>query len=59
MKGFRTVLFNVAAAVMPVIEVAGADLGLTGDKLAMYSLGVAMVNLVLRFFTTTPVGKPE
>lgn len=57
MKGWRTVLFNIAAAVVPILETAGADLGLEGQGLAIYGLGVAVVNIVLRFFTTTPFGK--
>ncbi len=59
MKGYKTVLFNVAAAIIPVLEVSGAELGLEGNALAIYGLGVTIVNLVLRFFTTTPVLKSE
>jgi hypothetical protein len=57
MKGYKTVLFNIGAAILPVLEVSGADLGLTDDKLAFYALGVTILNVVLRFFTSTPVGK--
>lgn len=57
MKGFKTVIFNVLAAVLPVLEVAGADLGLEGEKLALYALAITIGNVVLRFFTTTPIGK--
>ncbi|MCI5049523.1 MAG: hypothetical protein MRY32_04245 [Rickettsiales bacterium] len=56
MKGWRTVLFNILAAVMPVLETAGVDLGLEGQSLAFYGLGVAIGNIVLRFLTTTPIG---
>lgn len=59
MKGWKTVLFNVLAAIIPVLEVSGTDLGLEGQQLAIYGLGVTVANLVLRFFTTTPVGKSE
>lgn len=55
MKGFKTVIFNVLAAIIPVLEVAGADLGLEGQGLAYYGLGVTIANLILRFVTTTPV----
>lgn len=59
MKGWKTVLFNIAAAILPVLEAAGTDLGLDGNNLALYTLGVTIGNLVLRFFTSTPVGKKE
>lgn len=57
MKGYKTVLFNLAAAVLPVLEVAGKDLGLEGNALAIYALAVTIGNVVLRFFTSTPIGK--
>lgn len=57
MKGFKTVAFNILASIIPVLEVSGADLGLEGNALALYGLGVTIANLVLRFFTTTPIGK--
>jgi len=56
MKGWRTVLFNIGAAIVPVLEASGADLGLTGNNLALYTLGVTIANIVLRFLTSTPVG---
>lgn len=56
MKGYRTVIFNVLAAILPVLEASGQDLGLTGQNLAYYGLAVTVGNIVLRFFTTTPVG---
>ena len=59
MKGWKTVLFNIGAAIIPVLEVSGADLGLEGQALAYYGLGVTIANLVLRFFTSTPVFKKD
>ena len=56
-KGWKTVLFNIAAAIVPVLEVSGAELGLEGNALALYGLGVTLGNIVLRFFTSTPIGK--
>lgn len=55
-KGYKTVIFNVLAAILPVMEAAGADLGLEGNGLALYALAVTIGNVVLRFFTTTPIG---
>lgn len=59
MKGYKTVLFNIGAAIMPILEVSGVELGLEGNALALYGLGVTVVNVVLRFFTTTAIGKAE
>lgn len=59
LKGWKTVLFNVLAAIIPVLEVSGQDLGLDGNGLAFYGLGITVANLVLRFVTTSPVFKPE
>lgn len=59
MKGYKTVIFNVLAAIVPVLEVSGTDLGLDGTGLAIYGLGVTIANLVLRFLTTTPVFDKE
>ncbi len=59
MKGWKTVLFNILAAIAPVLEASGADLGLTGNAAAGYALGVSIINLVLRFYTTTPVGQSK
>ena len=58
-KGYKTVLFNVLAAIMPVLEVSGQDLGLDGNAMAVYALGVVIGNAVLRYFTTTAIGKSE
>ena len=59
MKGWRTILFNLLAAIMPVMEASGADLGLTGDKLVLYTTLVTLGNVILRMLTTTAVGKKE
>lgn len=56
MKGWRTILFNMAAAIVPVLQVSGTDMGLHGQGLALYALGVNAVNIFLRSVTTTPVG---
>ena len=59
LKGYKTVIFNIVAAIMPVLEASGADLGLTGQGLALYGLGITIGNIVLRYLTTTPIGKAE
>lgn len=59
MKGWKTVIFNVLAAILPVLEASGAELGLEGNALAYYGLGVTIGNIILRFFTSTPIGQKE
>jgi hypothetical protein len=57
MKGWRTILFNLAAAILPVMQASGTDLGLTGQGLAFYVVGVNAANILLRTVTNTAVGK--
>ena len=58
MKGFRTLLINIALAVAPVIQATGAaDLGLVGTSATVYGLFIAAVNFGMRLITTTPVGQ--
>lgn len=59
LKGYKTVIFNILAAIIPVLEVSGAELGLEGQGLALYGLAVTIGNIVLRFFTNTPIGQKD
>ena len=60
MKGYKTFIFNILAAILPVLQATGAaDLGLTGTAASLYALGVVALNLILRAFTTTPIFKSE
>ena len=59
MKGYRTVLFNAVAAIIPVLEVSGHQLGLEGSGLAWYTVAITVINLGLRAITHTPIGKSE
>lgn len=56
LKGYRTVIVNLLAAIVPVLQLSGADLGLTGHGLAIYMMVVNVANLALRAVTNTPVG---
>jgi len=60
MKGFRTLAVNGAVAVLPIIdmtlnnaEIVGAVLG--AEKAGAVLSIVGLINLVLRWVTTTPV----
>ncbi|PCI53453.1 MAG: hypothetical protein COB36_12360 [Alphaproteobacteria bacterium] len=59
MKGFKTVIFNSLGSIMPILEVSGITGVLEGDALKWYIIGMAVANIVLRFMTTTAVGKSE
>ena len=61
MKGYRTIIANVVMAFASIGVVAGIEippdttLAVTNGIIAMYTV----VNLVLRKFTTTPIGEKE
>ena len=60
MKGFRTVLANVAFAIPPLAQlVASPEVSqiLPVGWLPWYGVGVAAANIYLRTITSTPVGK--
>lgn len=59
MKGWKTILFNIAAAILPVMEASGTDMGLNGQGLAFYALGINAVNIALRALTTTALGQKK
>lgn len=58
LKGYRTVLVNVAAAI-GAISAAASGVDLNGDTAAAFVTGLAAINMVLRYFTTTSVFKKE
>lgn len=55
MKGYKTFLFNTAATILPILEATDLTDTIGTQGMQFYGLGIAIVNLVLRFFTTTPV----
>jgi hypothetical protein len=57
LKGYRTILFNLLAAVIPVIELTELRAVVPDNYLPIYVLVLAMGNLYLRSVTTTPIGK--
>lgn len=56
MKGYRTILVN-ALTLIAAIGAALADANLPVDWTPWLVAGVAVVNVILRFITTTPVGE--
>lgn len=56
-KGWKTVTFNVLAAIVPILELTEMKGIVPEEYLPFYALAVAMGNVYLRSVTTTPMGK--
>ena len=59
LKGYRTVLVNVLAASIPIMELAEWRDVMPDHWLPWYALGMALANVMLRYATTTPIGRKE
>ena len=57
LKGWKTVAFNVLAAIVPILELTEMKGIVPEEYLPFYALAVAMGNVYLRSVTTTPMGK--
>ena len=57
MKGWRTLAFNLTAAILPVLQATDLTAVLSPQGLATYGAVVAVANIGLRVLTTTPMGK--
>ena len=57
MKGWRTLTVNAAAAVIPILELTEFRDVLPPYWLPWFVLGLAVVNMGLRYITTTPIGR--
>lgn len=57
LKGWKTVLINVALTIIPVLELSEFANVLPDEYLKWYALGMAIVNIWLRAVTSTPMGK--
>lgn len=57
LKGWKTVTFNVLAAIVPILELTETKGIVPEEYLPFYALAVAMGNVYLRSVTTTPMGK--
>jgi len=56
MKGYRTLLANALAMVIPLLEMTEIRDVIPDTLLPWYALGMALMNMGLRYITTTPVG---
>jgi hypothetical protein len=59
MKGFRTLGFNLLAAILPILQAADLTDVLGVQGMSIYGLVITFANLLLRSITTTPVLKAE
>ena len=59
LKGWKTVTFNVLAAIVPILELTEMKGIVPEEYLPFYALAVAMGNVYLRSVTTTPMGKKQ
>ena len=65
-KGYRTIIFNTLASLVPifilvmeVLNTSGIQAVLPPDWLTIYTIVVTIGNIILRYVTTTPVGVSE
>jgi len=59
LKGWKTVTFNVLAAIVPFLELTELKGIVPEEYLPFYALAVAMGNVYLRSVTSTPMGKKQ
>ena len=56
MKGWRTLIFNVFAMIIPILEMTEIRDVVPDDYLPWYALALAIANMILRAVTTSPLG---
>jgi|TARA_R110002095_G_C4229120_1_gene237842 hypothetical protein len=56
-KGWKTVVFNVLAAIVPLLELTEFKGLVPAEYLPYYALVVALCNVYLRSITTSAIGK--
>lgn len=59
MKGYKTVVVNAAATILPIVDVLANSGALFGPSGAAAVSLLALANIVLRWVTTTPIFKDE
>lgn len=58
MKGYKTIITNVGVALFALLAMFGMEVGVE-EQTAITAGILAVVNIVLRVMTTTPVGKKD
>jgi hypothetical protein len=59
LKGYKTIVINAVIAVFGVLEATDWVNTVGSDKAGMVATVLAVVGMVLRYFTTTPLGKKD
>jgi hypothetical protein len=59
MKGYKTVVVNAAATILPIVDILANSGALFGPSGAAAVSLLALANIVLRWVTTTPIFKDE
>ena len=57
LKGYRTVIIMTALGLIPVLQMAEAVALIPPQWQGLYTVAVAVVAVMLRTITTTPVGR--
>lgn len=57
LKGWRTIVVNVLASIVPILELTEVKNVMPDEWLQWYALGLVLINMYLRWRTTSPVGK--
>lgn len=59
MKGYRTIVWNVANAIVPAMEIANATYQIPDEWMPLWLFAFIAGNVVLRLVTTGPVGSDD
>lgn len=57
LKGYRTMVVNAVASVLPILEMTELVNVLPSEWLPWYALIVALLNMYMRSITTTALGQ--
>lgn len=59
MKGYRTLIANTLASLVPILEMTEVMQVLPDGWEPWYVIGLAVINMGLRWITTTPMGQAK
>ena len=58
LKGYRTIIVNIVGLAVAILASQGIDVT-PEDQASIVTAILAVINIAMRFITTTPVGKSE
>lgn len=59
LKGYRTIILNVLALILPILELSELAAVLPREWLPWYALALALINMGMRSITTTALGQSK